>query len=58
MTTKQLDKEIERAYYRHATGKQINILDIPKLYKDVRNEVIKGKNLEDVVKEAIARYCA
>lgn len=52
------DKLIERAYYKHATGTQINIMDIPKLYDDVRRDIRIGKDIDVAVVEAIARYKA
>ena len=57
MTTKQIDKQIEQAYYKLACGKQINILDIGKLYAGARADIVAGKSAIEAVTEQIDRYC-
>ena len=54
---KMLDKEIEQAYYRLAQGKQINIMDIPKVFADCRKAMISGAVLDQAMRAAILMYC-
>ncbi len=53
-----IDSLIERAYYRHGYGVQIPIMDIPKLFRDVKIEIAGGTDLDMAVQNAIARYGA
>lgn len=46
MTEKQLDKLIEKLYYQNAQGKQIRILDIPKLFQSAKTWIRSGHCLE------------
>ena len=48
---------IERAYYKHAEGKMISILDIPKLYRDVEAMLANGHDLDTAMIAAVAVYC-
>jgi hypothetical protein len=48
--------EIERAYYRHGNGVQINIMDITNIYKDCRTALAAGTVLDDAMKTAVAKY--
>lgn len=57
MTTKQLDKEIEQAYYRLAEGQQINILDIPKVFAESRRAIAGGAVVDQAVRAAVLIYC-
>lgn len=57
MPTKKLDKMIEQAYYRLAAGKQISIMDIPKVYRDCRSAIAGGTSVDAAVTDAVARYC-
>lgn len=54
----KLSKQIEAAYYRHADGTRINVLDIPKLFDDVLRDIQAGKPIDTSVIEAISRYRA
>ena len=54
----KLDKAIEQAYYVHGAGTQINIMDIGKLFRDVRADVAGGAELVPAVQAAISRYRA
>ncbi len=55
---KKLDKMIETFYYKHARGRQIMILNIPKLYAMAKHAHLAGNvPLEDAVKAAITTYC-
>lgn len=53
---KALDKRIEAAYYKHCQGTTINVMDITKLFAEVRLEVASGVELEASVIAAIAKY--
>ena len=52
-----IDTQIERAYYRLAQGKQINIMRIPALFADCRTAVKNGEEVEAAVQAAVDRYC-
>lgn len=52
-----LDTAIERLYYQHAQGKQINILDISKIYAAGRTAAQNGADVEQTIIAAIAQYC-
>ncbi|OHD18116.1 MAG: hypothetical protein A2Y38_11850 [Spirochaetes bacterium GWB1_59_5] len=51
-----LDDRIEQAYYKYGQGVQIGIMDIPKLFNMVRQEVGAGKDLDQSVQDAIAQF--
>ncbi len=53
---KQLDKDIEQAWYRMAAGVQVSIMDIPAIFREARVAVEAGRTLEGVMTEIIARY--
>lgn len=53
---KALDKNIEAAYYANCAGTTINIMNIGKLFRDVKLELAAGTDLEVAVKTAIAKY--
>lgn len=53
---KALDREIEAAYYRHAQGVQVNMLDIPKIFRDAKLELAAGKPLDEAMIEIVKRY--
>jgi len=53
---KQLDVAITESYYRNAKGTSINIMNIPKLYAEVRAAVAAGRDLDQAMIETIARY--
>jgi len=57
LTGKRLDREIERLYYQHAQGRQINVMKIGSLFAGVRGAVEKGADLETAVKVAIDLFC-
>jgi hypothetical protein len=50
------DSAIEQAWYRLASGIQVNMMDIPKIFKECREAMQSGQSVEDVVKAAIAKY--
>lgn len=57
MNSKQLDKAIEAEYYRQANGRQINIMDIPKLFDSARELVKGGKSVPAAVEIVVGMYC-
>lgn len=46
---KQLDTLISNAWQKLASGVQVNILDIPKIFREVKTELAGGVSLEDAV---------
>jgi hypothetical protein len=52
-----LDKEIEQLYYKHASGRNINVMKIGQLYTDAKADHANGKTLEQAVIDAIAKHC-
>lgn len=53
---KALDKEIERVYYKHGNGVQINIMDIGKIFREVRAAYEKGEDYEASVQACIKKF--
>jgi len=53
---KEVDKLIERTYYRYGSGVQINIMDIGKIFNEARIEMLTGKPIEEVIQNLIAKY--
>ena len=57
MTKKQLDKAIENAWYRLASGVQVNIMSIPTIFREWREAVIvENLSVDDAVTAAIAKH--
>lgn len=54
---KALDAEIEQLYYRHASGRQINVMAIGALFKKAADLHSNGVGLELAVKAAIELFC-
>lgn len=52
----QIDKEVKRAWYRNASGVQVPILDIPKIFRDIKLEVAAGVDIDTATRAAIDRY--
>jgi hypothetical protein len=52
----ELDTEIERAYYAHAKGTMIDILDIPKVFEAARAAHAAGWSVEKSVVASITKY--
>lgn len=52
----KLDKAIEQEYYRQASGVQINIMSIGKIYADCRAAIAAGETLESAMAKAVAKY--
>jgi len=55
---RKLDERIEESYYRQAQGTQIMILNIQKLFREAREAVQSGADLDASVKAAIEKYDA
>ena len=53
---KELDKKIERFYYQHGNGIQIDIMSISKVFADCQKAHLSGQDLEQAVIEAVAKY--
>ena len=51
-----MDKLIERAWYAHASGVQINIMDIPMLFAEARKLISDGLPVDDAIKSLIPKY--
>lgn len=52
-----VDVQIEQEYYKQAQGLQINIMDIPKLWKDCKAAIQGGTDLATAMQAAIKKYC-
>lgn len=60
---KKLDKAIEAAYYRHGSGIQINMMSIPKIFREGQ-AAYEGaatheegeKAIDEAMKEAVKKY--
>ena len=57
ITKKNLDREIEKAYYKIAAGKQINIMDIPKVFKESARAIAGGATVDQAVRTSVLMYC-
>lgn len=57
LSKKALDRLIEQIYYKHASGLQINIMDIGKVFKMGEQAYAAGGDVEQAVKDAIKLYC-
>lgn len=53
---KAIDSEIERIYYRHGQGVQIDIMDIGKIFAAGHAALAASQPMEPAIVEAIARY--
>lgn len=51
-----LDKSIEAAWYRLADGVQVSILDIPRIFRDVKLEIAGGAELDAAVAAVRDRF--
>lgn len=56
LTGKALDKEISRAWSQHASGVQVGIMDMPKIFKDIKDAYAQGTSLEDAIRAAAEKY--
>lgn len=54
---KALDKQIEAAYYRVASGVQVSIMDIPAIFRDAKAMLAGGRtDIDQVLIEVVKRY--
>ena len=53
---KQLEKQIEAAWYRQASGVQVDLMSIPRIFDEAYDAVRGGQVLEDVITKLIAKY--
>lgn len=53
----KLDSQIEKLYYKLASGRQINIMKIGALFRDAKKTHLAGTDLETAVKAAIETHC-
>jgi hypothetical protein len=53
LTKKEIERLIEVTYYKHGHGVQIDIMDIPKIFKIGEKAIADGKDLEEAIKQAI-----
>jgi hypothetical protein len=57
MKRNPLDQQIEREYHARAQGKEINIMDIPKLFTYARERAAAGVDVGVAVQEAVDQLC-
>ena len=55
---KLLDKQIEKVYYATCSGVQVNIMDIPKIFRYGRQLIAEGKNLEEELPKFVRAIAA
>jgi hypothetical protein len=53
---RRIDDLISQAWARYASGIQVPIMDIPRIFRDIKLEMAGGMNLEDSVRAAADRY--
>jgi hypothetical protein len=56
-TDHALDKQIEASYYKIASGYQINIMDIGKVFFESRRAILNGATVDQAVRAAVLMYC-
>jgi hypothetical protein len=57
MNAKQkLDASIAQLWGRRASGIQVNVLDIPRIFADVRDAFNQGIPLEEAIDAAAVKY--
>jgi len=54
---KAMDKAIEQAYYKIASGLQINMMDIPKVFNESRRAIDAGATVDQAVRASVLMYC-
>jgi hypothetical protein len=54
--SKDLDKQVEQAWYQFASGVQVDIMDIPKIFDEVKAEIAKGTDIETATKTVATKY--
>lgn len=53
---KQIDSDIEKAFYVHFDRIQIPIMEIGKIYQHGRDEINKGKTADQAMSELVLKY--
>lgn len=53
---KAMDKLIEKTYYAVASGVQVNMMDIGKIFAESRALIISGMTPETAVASVVAKY--
>lgn len=53
-TAKQIDKQVEASFYRVASGVQINVMDIGKVFSAGRAALAEGRDLDTAIREIVA----
>ena len=53
----KIDKLIEQEYYKQASGSQINIMDIPKVFAESRKAIANGAPVSQAVRASVLMYC-
>lgn len=51
-----LDREIEREYYRIASGVQVDVMDIGKIFKEAREAYAQGQPVAASLPGIVAKY--
>jgi hypothetical protein len=51
-----LDKQIEAAYYRLCDRVQVSIMDIPKIFRDVKSELAAGTDMDSAILSVVKHY--
>lgn len=51
-----IDKAIEAAWYKLASGVQVNIMVIPTIFRECREAIVGGKSVDEAVAAAVAKY--
>ena len=54
---RDVDGEIEREYYKQAQGKQIELIDILKLFAHARMMITNGASVNYAVQSGIELFC-
>lgn len=52
----KLDRAVDTAFKTHGNCVQFSIMDLGKISKETRNAVIKGGDINEAMKTAVAKY--
>jgi len=53
---KQLDKELDRAWSRIASGVQVDIMDLSRIRQDTKQAITGGATVDEATTTAMERY--
>jgi hypothetical protein len=56
MTKKQLEKAVNDTFYKHFNKVQIDMMSIPRLYKEIEAGLSAGKSPDDFVPDLVKKY--